>query len=202
MKKFLRENPTIAFGLGLPLLLVVVFLLISGIPSLVVPSPQYDVIYATEYRNYQNNVHIAVVEQKVQVIYRGLQPATHSQKPRMWRYSPATSAVKEIAIILPPEPRAVVNQPGAPAPEPVVTELDIPELAELTIDSSSIAPDGYEFRSRSDRYSRNVFRGVFYSTSYHNEAVLIKNGRRIRLPNTQGHYYGGDALFLGWVVPQ
>ena len=42
MKAFLRENPTIAFGLGLPLLLVVAFLLISGIPALLVEPPQYD----------------------------------------------------------------------------------------------------------------------------------------------------------------
>ena len=32
MKKFFLDNPTIAFGLGLPLLLVAVFLLASGIP--------------------------------------------------------------------------------------------------------------------------------------------------------------------------
>ena len=30
MKQFIRDNPTIAFGLGLPLLLVAVFLAISG----------------------------------------------------------------------------------------------------------------------------------------------------------------------------
>ncbi|MEW5011208.1 MAG: hypothetical protein AB1Y22_06540, partial [Cycloclasticus sp.] len=61
MKTFLRENPTIAFGLGLPLLLVVVFLLISGIPSLLVTPPQYDVLYATEYYNYKSGVQISVV---------------------------------------------------------------------------------------------------------------------------------------------
>lgn len=39
MKNFIRNNPTIAFGLGLPLVLVVLFLLISGIPALVVAPP-------------------------------------------------------------------------------------------------------------------------------------------------------------------
>ena len=88
MKSFFRENPTIAFGLGLPLLLVVVFLLISGIPSLLVTPPQYDVVYATEYNNYQNGVQISVVDQKVQVIYQDGLQGRH--KPRLWRYDPKT----------------------------------------------------------------------------------------------------------------
>ena len=66
MKSFFRENPTIAFGQGLPLLLVIAFLLISGIPALLVESPQYDVLYATEYYNYPNGVQITVVNQKAQ----------------------------------------------------------------------------------------------------------------------------------------
>ncbi len=72
MKSFLRENPTIAFGLGLPLLLVVVFLLISGIPTLLVDPPQHDVLYATGFYNDQEGLQIAVVDQKVQVNYRGI----------------------------------------------------------------------------------------------------------------------------------
>ena len=68
MKSFFRENPTIAFGLGLPLLLVVAFLLFSGIPALLVDPPQYDVVYATDYYNNQNGVQISVVNQKIQVV--------------------------------------------------------------------------------------------------------------------------------------
>ena len=63
MKTFLRENPTIAFGLGLPLLLVVVVLLIAGVPAFLVAPPQYDVLYATEYYNHQKGIQISVVEQ-------------------------------------------------------------------------------------------------------------------------------------------
>jgi hypothetical protein len=51
MKNVFRDNPTIAFGLGLPLLLVAVFLAISGIPVLLVAPAQYEVLYATHY-NY------------------------------------------------------------------------------------------------------------------------------------------------------
>ena len=87
MKTFLRENPTIAFGLGLPLLLVVAFLLVSGIPALLVAPPQYDVLYATEYNNFPNGMQISVVNQKVQVIYQG--NSVGYQRPHLWRYRPS-----------------------------------------------------------------------------------------------------------------
>jgi len=198
MKSFLRENPTIAFGLGLPLLLVVVFLLVSGIPTLLVAPPQYDVIYATGYYNYQNGVQISVVDQKVQVVYQGAgQP---SQKPRLWRYNPKNGAVKEIAIILPPGlPQAGKKQP-TPEEGITTTLVNVPDLEGLIIDSASIAPDGYEFRLGNTRYSGHLFGELFYSSRYRHEAVLTKNGRSIRLPNAVGRYYSGNTHFIGWVV--
>ena len=203
MKSFLRENPTIAFGLGLPLLLVVAFLLVSGIPNLLVADPQYDVLYATEYYNNQNGVQISVVEQKVQVIYQG--DLKGGRQPRIWRYNPKTGAVKEIAFILPAAPtpaekksNTVLDSSGETSK---TTLIDVPDLEELTVDSSSIAPDGYEFSVASDRYSNNVFGGLFYSSRYRHEAVLTKNGRSIRLPNSAGRHYNHNTRFIGWVMP-
>ncbi len=198
MKSFLRENPTIAFGLGLPLLLVAVFLLISGIPALLVAPPQYDVLYATDYYNYANGVQISVINQKAQVVYQG--NVQGAQRPRIWRYSPKTGAVKEIAYMLPAG--LVPPAPGAIIPESVstISPIEVPDLAGLTIDSSSIAPDGYEFNSGQNGYSGDVFTGLFYSSHYRNEAVLTKQGRSIRLPNAAGSYYGYNTHFIGWVV--
>ncbi|MEH6652370.1 MAG: hypothetical protein V7707_20325 [Motiliproteus sp.] len=197
MKTFLRENPTIAFGLGLPLLLTVAFLLISGIPTLLVAPPQYDVLYATEYYNNQNGVQISVVNQKVQIIYQG--GARNSRKPRFWRYDPKTGAVKEISFVLPPSLTPPGQQPTSPNKATEPTLIDVPDLEGLTIDSSSIAPDGYEF-STGNSYSRNVFGGMFYSSRYRHEAVLTKSGRSIRLPNAVGQYYRQSTHFIGWVV--
>lgn len=198
MKTFLRENPTIAFGLALPLLLVVVFLLISGLPALLVAPPQYDVLYATEYYDHQNGVQISVVEQKVQVLHQG--SLQGNRKPHIWRYNPHTGAVKEIGFVLPPEP-ATAERPSTTAGEDSKTMLiNIPDLDGLTVDSSSIAPDGYEFRLSTNRYSRNVFGNLFYSPRYRHQAVLSKNGRSIRLPNSGGRYYSYNTHFIGWVV--
>ncbi len=199
MKKFIRENPTIAFGLGLPLLLVVIFLLVSGLPNLLVAKPQYEVLYVTGYNN-RNVLQIAVVGNKAQVIYQGT--AYGNDRPRLWRYNPQTGGVKEIAIVLPPSPASNGNTAGAPAQAPVATVIDVPDLANLTIESSSVAPDGYEFNTGDRGYSRNIFDGLFYSRRYDHEAVLTKSGRSIRLPNTSGRYYGYSTHFIGWIVPQ
>lgn len=198
MKSFLRENPTIAFGLGLPLLLVVVFLLVSGIPALLVDPPQYDVLYATEYNNYPNGVQISVVNRKVQVVYLG--NSAGYQKPRLWRYSPKTGGVREIPIMLPPDLAPPGQRPVTPADAAKITAIDVPDLAALTIDSSSVAPDGYEFSTGNNGYSGDVFSGLFYSSRYRNEAVLTKKGRSVHLPNATNMYYGNNTRFIGWVV--
>lgn len=197
MKSFLRENPTIAFGLGLPLLLVVAFLLFSGIPALLVDPPRYDVLYATDYNNYQSGVKISVVNQKVQVIYQG--SALGYQNPHLWRYSPKTGGVKEVAITLPPG-LAPVGQKPAPEDATKITPIEVPDLAALTVDASSIAPDGYEFSTGTNGYSGDVFTGLFNASRYRNEAVLTRKGRSIRLPNVGNVYYGNNTHFVGWVV--
>lgn len=199
MKTFLRENPTIAFGLGLPLVLVVVFLLISGVPSLLVAPPQYEVLYATEYYPNPNGVQISVVNQKVQVVYQG--SAQGYQQPRLWRFDPKNGSVREIAIIQPPglaPPGTVATAPEAASK---ITPIDVPDVAGLTVDSSSIAPDGYEFKAGVEGYSGDIFTGLFRSSRYRNEAVLTKSGRSVRLPNANGrYYYGNYPRFIGWVI--
>jgi hypothetical protein len=198
MKSFFRENPTITFGLGLPLLLVVVFLLISGLPALLVAPPQYDVLYATDYYNYQNGVRISVVNQKVQVIYQG--SSLGYQNPRLWRYNPKSGAVKEIGIMLPAGLAPAGQNPATPQDASKITPIEVPDLVGLTIDSSSVAPDGYEFSTGTNAYSGDIFTGLFYSSRYRNEAVLTKKGRSIRLPNAGNRYYSNYTRFIGWVV--
>lgn len=198
MKAFLRDNPTIAFGLGLPLLLVITFLLISGIPTLLVAPPKHDVLYATDYYNYPNGIQITVVDQKVRVVHQG--NVQRNRKPRLWRYNPQTGAVKEIGIIL-PNGLVTATQSNANTKETIITTVvNVPELKELVVDSSSIAPDGYEFSLGKDRSSGGVFGGLFYSSRYRNAGVLTKNWRSIRLPHASGRYYSGNTHFIGWVV--
>lgn len=203
MKSFFRENPTIAFGLGLPLLLVLIFLLISGIPALLVAPPQYDVIYATGWNSYTSGLQqISVINQKVQVTYQG--SSIGNRNIRLWRYNAKTGAVKEINMVMPPGFASAGNSSATPEASSKITKIDVPDLEGLTIDSSSIAPDGYEFSlgtNINSGYSHHIFTGIFYPSSYRKEeAVLTKKGRSIRLPLADRQYYNRETHLIGWVL--
>ena len=199
MKNFFRENPTIAFGLGLPLLLVAVFLLVSGIPALMVAPPQYELLYATGANQYQNGVRIAVSERKVQVSYQGMTQSY--QNPRIWRYNPKTCGVTEIAVLLPADLMPAGKGPTTPEANARITPISIPDLAALSVDPTSVSPDGYEFSTGAGEHSGPLFTGMFYGSRYRTQAFLRKSGRSIRLPNSDGHYYGGGTQFIGWITP-
>ena len=140
----------------------------------------------------------SVVNQKIQVVYQG--STQGYQRPRLWRYSPKTGAVKEISFMLPPGLTPPGQKPITPEEAAKLTTIDVPDLAGVTIDSSSIAPDGYEFSGGPDGYSGDVFTGMFYGGRYRNEAVLTKKGRSIRLPNAGNRNYSNYTRFIGWVV--
>lgn len=198
MKAFFRDNPTIAFGLVLPLLLVIVMLAVSGLPDLFVNPPQYDLVYATNYNEY-NGLKIQVMNKKAQATYTS--EGYYVQLPHIWYYSPKTGAVREIAVNLPanlaPPPS---NYTGA-RPHQSGT-VGIPDLSSLTLDASSISPDGYMFRSSGYGSSPELFTGLFFSSRYRNDAVLVKQGRHIRLPDNDSSYSGYAPHFIGWVIPR
>jgi len=194
MKSFFRKNPTITFGLGLPLLLTVALLIVSGIPNLMVAPPKYDVLYTTGHNYNTEQIKISVIDEKVQVVYIANKndKSSNNTKRRMWRYNAQTGAVKEIPISLPStEPRS--NH----------VTISVPEVAKLTIDSSSIAPDGYEFSNTLNRSSRGLIGSLFYSNKYQDNALLVKNGRSVRIPIAdQQYYYRNDIKMVGWVVAE
>lgn len=194
MKKFLLENPTIAFGLGLPLLLVAFFLLASGVPTLLVDPPRHEVLYATGYGNFQHGVRIAVSGGKVVAAYHG--NTLPYQPTRLWRFNPATGGVTELALELPPDLFPPGKAPTGSETAARVAPVNVPDLAALTVNPSSIAPDGYEFATGSDGPSGFLFMGG----RYRNQAFLRKDGRRIALPSTESPNYGMSTQFIGWVV--
>jgi hypothetical protein len=200
MKKFISENPTITFGLGLPLLLVVVFLLISGLPALFVAPPQYDVLYATQYPHQQQGLQITVVDQKVQVHYQG--NVRNARNPRIWRFTPSTGSVTEVFIVLPPSLTASSSKKSTEEELLKITQVDVPDLEGLLINSSSIAADGYEFMVGASGGSRNILGGLFSSHRYRTKAFLSKSGRSVRLPNSNTNYYRSNTRLIGWVVSQ
>ena len=140
----------------------------------------------------------SLVVRELKARYRGT--VLGGQVPRLWRYYSKTGAVQEIAIILPPGLKSPDPRSAGAGDYLTTTPINVPDLEGMVVDSSSIAPDGYEFSTGSDRYSRNVFGGLFYSSRYRHQATLTKDGRSIRLPNTDDLYYRQQTRFIGWVL--
>ena len=200
MKSFIRENPTIALGLGLPIILVVIMLLSSGLSGMLVPAPQYDFLYATGYTDYNNGIRIDVVNKKAHTTYtyNGYYP----QIPHLWYYDVKKNAVREISITLPTDFPSVRKSPPTDGSVIKSGAIPIPEIESLTLDSSSVAPDGYEFRVSGYGSSAELLTGMFTYRYNQGEPVLVKNGRSIRLPTRDSSYNSYQTHFVGWVIAQ
>ena len=162
----------------------------------------------------KDEIEISVVNKKVQVVFNANKNdnSSNDTKRRLWHYNAQTGAVSEIAISLPATQTSQINSSTSSNSSTSDTTLNlvttpvtisVPELAKLTIDSSSIAPDGYEFTVKSNRNSGGPFGDLFYSNRYKQNARLLKNGRSVRLPNLeQQYYYRNNIKMIGWVITE
>ncbi len=192
MRNFFRNNPTIAFGLGLPLLVLGVMLAISIIPALTVKPPQYDVVYAVGYHaDLDMGIKIQVKDHKARVAYIG--GASYIPPLEILRYSAKTGKVEKIAYKVPQEAN---NNGKTGSVARVLIPIAVPELQSLTLDTSLKAPDGYKFMGSEQVDRPNL--SEFFINSDKSPLVLSKNGRSIRLKDA---YYSEQVQFIGWVIP-
>ncbi len=197
MKAFVRNNPTLVFGLGLPLLLVLVIGAFTLLSTWLVKPPQYDFIYLTDYQTYMPSLEVKVIDKKIQVTRDAASRMNNAS--RMWYYSAKTGVAREIAWPALPSPVASNDQsPGAPVLIPVA----MPELAALLIDAAAVAPDGYQFQARGYCSSGNWLNFWLSSPCNAAAATLTKQGRRVVVsyPTMDGR--SGWIRFVGWVIPQ
>jgi hypothetical protein len=198
----IKDNLPLALGVGLPLALVAIFGLASWVPQLLVDLPQYDVLYVTDY---SNNMQCNVITGRLACEFSG-QPSRYMQLPKLFRFSPATGGVREVAIPMPPEMKSDDGPDdqtqGRRNHEIRHVPLTIPDMEAVTVDNSTVAPDGYAFRPGGWSGGGGLMTEIFIGGGrYNNVAALTKNGRVIRIPNADGQsYYYGNVKFIGWVV--
>lgn len=192
MLKQIRQNPMIAAGILLPLIIVVFFLLATAIPRWLVAPPEYDLVFTVPEHNPNRRdieLTIDVVDNRLRArlfkkndYYRGV--------ARLYVFEHENQEVREIAI----------NIPGNVAALEDGAEIDIPEFANRSISTSRQAPDGYELLGPGYRRGGNLMTELFgghrrYQLSIH------KSGAVVEIPNLGDHrnyYY--SATFLGWVT--
>jgi len=201
MMHWLKQNGALALGVGMPVLLIVFFMLAAWLPKMFVDPPKHDLLFITNYNEYGTNTLRADVRDK-QLTFRFIGENFGHGWPKLYRYSASTGGVQEIPIEIPPDltPIKPYNRPYVAPEHEKVTPVAVPAVEGLKIDNSSVAPDGYAFSSGYDN-SSHMMGLFFYSSRYRHTATLSKNGHQVRIPNPEGNYYHANAKFLGWIVP-
>lgn len=197
--RFVKENPALAAGVGLPVLLVIFFTLATLIPQWTVAPPQYDVIFTVQ--DYQciggeGKVHFDAVDGKIKAKYSYPKKENNyvncSDNQRIYRFNAKNLISREITFEIPAKKDGVSDW----------RQFEIVELQNLKIDNNPIAPDGYRFSDKSGNYSG----GFFPFGGYHsyNGMSINKNGRAIDLsPANRERYYSYNNInFLGWVASE
>jgi hypothetical protein len=196
--EWLKRNATLAVGIGLPLLLMLFFAAASWLPKMFVAPPAYDVLFLTNYHDYGGNgLKAEVRDGRTHFIFTGENYGYGW--PKLYRYSPASNKLNEIPLTA-PESLPKVSSPPVPVQSHRITEIAVPELADVKVDNASTAPDGYMFRSEHPS-SPGLVGSILFSSRYAFNVALYKDGRSQRIPNPDNNNYYYNPKFIGWVIP-
>lgn len=184
LKKFIKENLVLAAGIGLPLLLVAIFLLCSAIPRWMTPPPKYDLLLMSHNWNLMEprTADFYIEHGKLKA-----RPSPKSKdnpsrpRQRLFIYNVASQSYTEL--------QPVIIPPGA-------REVTVAETQNLILSTSTKAPDDY------------VFDGQQYA-SHMPPMDLMSIGHRAprgyRLKKGAAVYWidsaiTNDLTFLGWIT--
>lgn len=188
MKKFLKENLVLVVGVSMPVVVVLLFLLASGLPKGFTEPPGYDFLFTTN--SYRNRLSVTV---DFDVSNKQLRARAYKTKenhsgyvPKLFLYEHERQTVRELTVELPADLEDLKDG----------TEIPVADVARWLLDTSRKAPDGYEFRD-SYRHRGGLMGEIFYSGRRRH--AVVKGAAVYRIPDTDGQYYG-NINFLGWVV--
>ena len=192
MKRFLRENLLIVLSVVLPLAVVLFFVLASVLPRFYVPVPSHELVLSAQMpgatRPSPLQVELIVSDQRLKLVVHKLDEGRTAEVQRVFIYEPVRDAVREIVIEL---PENIADMPDE-------SELVVPGLSGLVVETSLRAPDGYLYVG--PRRRSGMMMGLFGGHRPRNEVMIEKAGavRPIRLPVVSCWY--GEPRFIGWVV--
>lgn len=193
-KEFLKENFVIVIGVTLPLLLVLFFVVARELPEARVPDPQYDLLFA---KNYPNNsttrLNFNVINGKLQVRYFPEQRnetgyVINRTVPELYYYDASKNSARKIPVELPVDENGQVSDK--------VQTIEVPMVADLTLEAGTTAPDGYKFAYNS-RSHGGLMTEIMVGSHRRHRYTLEKDGRHVELPADM-YYYNTHAI--GWVI--
>lgn len=193
MRRLVQGNPALAIGVALPIVVVVVFVLVSAVPRWLTAPPAHDLLLAyddpLQSRRRAVGVVVDVVDGRLRARIAERDELRLEGIPRLFRYDAASGRVEEIEI----------RVPADAADLPDGTELPVPDLAGTELSTLLTAPDDYVFRGQRGR-SGSVFGGLFGVGGARADVLIEKDGAVVRVPVPTASAYPGQVRFLGWAV--
>lgn len=195
MKKIIRENLVLVMGISLPMLLVLLFFLTSVLPKSMGTPPQYELMFSVVRYDYQTaatpNFDFLVRDGKL-LVRTGKNDSQNVVRytRKLLVYNARDESVREIPYDM--------GEIGKLAEQ---TEMMLPETQGMTIDTSSRAPDGYNFEGPGYGGGGGLMSELFLG-GYRNPGYrIVKGNTAYKIPNTFGDtYYAGNLQFIGWIV--
>lgn len=197
LKNFIKENIVLTIGLALPVLLIALFFVSSVLPKSMAVPPQYEMLFTTTHYGFQNpppyNVDFVVRDGmlKARVSKNSSQPPvpTNYNWRKLKVYDGKTQSVREISYDL--------SNLGDIADG---SELVFSEFKTLKVDSSTKAPDGYEFYNPAYS-SGGLAMELFAGGNRNGPSRVTKGAVSFKIPSDGGKNYSAyDIQFVGWIV--
>ena len=193
LKDFIKENFVLVVGLTLPVFLVVLFFVASILPRLMATPPQYEMLFTeVGYDNQSQspyNVDFFIKGGILKAhVWKNAQQNAMVNKKKLMAYDGKTQSVREIPYDL-----------SKTGDMPNQTEIILDEFKNMKVDSSSKAPDGYEFESGgygSEGMVMDLFGGAYRSQT----ARVTKDAAVFKIHDNGNNYYANNIQFLGWII--
>ena len=192
MKNWIKENLVLAIGLTLPILLIVLFFVATVIPKSMGTPPQYEMLFSTVKYEYQNKsdyvIDFKVKDKKLMVTAKKKDDINKNYSRGLMLYDGKNETVREIEL------GEVKIEIAANSGEMILEETN-----NMTIDTSSVSPDGYVLEGKN--YGGGGLLGGLFGGDYRSSGYHLKKGNvGYEIPNAYSDYNYNQLQFLGWIV--
>lgn len=184
----LKKNPALYIGLGLPILMMLIFTGIPFIASFLVAPPKYNFIYSS--RSYRSHETLRVDSGKLTVdIYNEFDKPWPAPNLDLYLVDVHAKRVTKLKY-------GVSNPEALMIPPHETRSFIVDGITLKSLDVSVEAPDGYKVTSNYNDFSFPFF----FGGNRRDYLTLSKSGRVDRIPTRDEGAW--SVSFEGWVIPE
>lgn len=191
LKNFIKENFVLVVGLTLPVLLVIAFLIANALHGSMGPPPQYEMLFETTRYDGSPQPYSVDFSVKKNVL-----------EARIWKHNVPTANIRKKLMVYDGKTQSVreltYDMPNLDTTGP--TEVVLNEFKNIKVDSSTKAPDGYEFDRGGYNGNGGIVTDIFGGGYGSYTARVTKDGSSYKIPDNGNRYYSYDIEFLGWII--